>query len=116
LPLQDVTIHDPGHTHAFVGDPHTHAISDPGHDHASIVSASNGTSGSNAVGEVAGNTGTAVTDIVVDDTTATGTNVIETTGITATVGSDSPTPIDVVPPYVVIQWMIYTGVGQSAGG
>lgn len=115
LPLQDVTINDPGHTHVFSGAPHTHTITDPGHFHSSEAATDNATAGS-ATGATAGNTGTSVTGITIDPATATGSNSIDTTGITATVGSASPTAVSTLPPYAVIQWMIYTGVGLSAGG
>lgn len=115
LPLQHVNINDPGHSHTFVGDPHNHVLNDPSHFHAALAGADNATTGS-ATGAAPGNTAPALTGITIDPATATGANTVNTTGITATVGNASPTAISIVPPYAVIQWMIYTGVGPSPTG
>lgn len=98
---------DPGHTHVFTGTPHGHAITDPGHVHTTATPDSNGTNGSDPVGESAGDTGSATTGITINNTAAAGTNATSPTGI-STQNAGTATPFSILPPYGAVQTIIKT--------
>lgn len=108
LPAHAHTITDPGHDHTFTGVPHGHAVIDPGHLHtATTAVAAQSASGKTTAKPVAGDTGSAVTGISIDNATADGNIGARTTGITVEqTGNGDPVPI--LPPVIAINWMVRT--------
>lgn len=114
LPNVNLTVTDPGHTHAFSGAPHTHSISDPGHTHA--ASGSPAMAGGNA-GVAAGDTmvgttiggaltlGQSATGVAVQNATAGGANASAPTGISVALGG-SDEALELVPPFFGGTWII----------
>lgn len=87
----------PSHTHGITDPGHTHGITDPGHDHAALEASALG-SGGLPGGTAGGRTSTEATGISIDRAT-TGLSVDATGG---------GQPVDILPPFVGINWMIKT--------
>lgn len=107
LPAHTHGVTDPGHTHTFTGTPHIHGTSDPGHAHPSVVPSSTNTAGTAAGATIAGNTGSALTAILVVAAIAGGTNAPNTTGIVID-PTGAGTPFTNLPPYTPVTVLIKT--------
>lgn len=109
LPVHSHDVTDPGHTHGTTTGPHTHTVIDPGHvhtDEAVGLTATN-TAATTVIGAgaAAGATGSATTGITLDPAIAATTIDPAFTGITLG-DTGSGDDINILPPYLVIQWMI----------
>lgn len=112
LPSHTHQITDPGHGHAFTGDPHGHGVADPGHDHATTAGAEELCDPPQGAGSVsvssfapAGVTGSSPTGVTINNATATGTVEQSVTGITAEpTGGGAAFPI--IPPVLGVKFAI----------
>lgn len=107
MPLQTVTVHDPGHNHGVNDPQHTHTVNDPQHLHPGGAQA--GVAGAGAGADATpSSTGLASTGIT-NANASTGISIANnTTGVTATVGNVSPAPVPIIPPYAVVRRLIKT--------
>lgn len=88
----------PSHNHTVTDPGHTHGVTDPGHIHTALVASSTNTAGAGAGTSTAGNTGSATTGLTVNSAV---------TGVT-TNNTGSGNPVDILPPYAAINWIIAT--------
>lgn len=113
LPAGAIDIDDPGHTHGFVGDTHTHSVNDPGHIHgASSIPKSGGGAPGIIVGTVAGNLGAAVvvispanTGVAVEPAETAGVVQTATTGLSVDLGGAGEA-LDTTPSFFGVTWII----------
>jgi microcystin-dependent protein len=112
LPAHGHDITDPGHTHDFSETTHTHTITDAGHVHTDQTAGSqevaSGTGATVAAFDAVGETSSAGSDLTIEPATIPdGSTGQATTGISVN-DTGAGNPIDVIPPAVVVNWMIRT--------
>lgn len=106
MPVHTHDVSDPGHAHAFTGDPHTHAVTDPGHAHAAAEAGATA-GGTDSAGAAEGLTAAATTGVTIDETTAGGTVGSATTGVTVYAAGGGQ-PVSIIPPAIGVWWMVRT--------
>lgn len=112
LPAHGHGVTDPGHTHDFSETTHTHTITDTGHVHTDQTAGSqevaSGTGATVAAFDAAGETSSEEAGLTIDPATiAAGNSGSATAGISVN-DTGAGEPIDIIPPAVVVNWMIRT--------